>query len=484
MYNIPKTFWKDMEKPGFFNYIVYGDSVIGASLITFKFKNEINTLMFEQLWMTLLISKVKVLLVEEDKEYIFFNEKSEFEIQVFDYYNNKIIFKTPKYIMRRIISENIINVITEDDVNVKVTRDHSLINFIDGEYKKIKPLDKELTYLFYNKSDNLVKSTIKAKTIEKYQGTVYDFEVEEFHNFFANRVLVHNTDSLYINLPEVKYDTPEEAVLIADKVSKEINNVITEYTNSEILSKLNVPLEFNKTEYKTELVANAMLLLGVKKNYAYKEIAKKGVIHKTPKIRYVGIPVVRTDFSQFTRDFIRKIIDDIALNENLKEIPISQLLNELSTERFKKLTECLKYFNFKYIGIPGKWGMDNNYKHETYHIIAMRLYNTLTDTETFKPGTSGYSFPIILNSKMLISSKINNSSGNNLYLKKDTDLDKLTFLSVPYNYDEEILQKLFVNFQITIDEQTYWKKLYSTSARRIVEILKNNNVNLPPWDDD
>ena len=53
---------------------------------------------------------------------------------------------------------------------------------------------------------------------------------------FFNYIIYGDTDSLYINLPNVKYDTTEEAVKIADKVSKEINEMIAEYTNSEILS--------------------------------------------------------------------------------------------------------------------------------------------------------------------------------------------------------------------------------------------------------
>lgn len=298
-------------------------------------------------------------------------------------------------------------------------------------------------------------------------------KMETDKNFF-HYVIYGDTDSMYINIPEIKPKTTEEAITAANTISKEINDIITDFTNEIILKKLNVDKKYNHTDYKTELVASSILLMDIKKNYAYKIIAEKGKVFKNPKIEYKGIPVVRVDYSKFTQDLIRTLIDDIVLSPDDENANTIDKLRKLLQEKQLLLKKCISELNIEYIGSPGKWSLSNEYKLEPYHLTAMRLYNSITETETFKEGTSGYSLPVVLEVQSKINMKINSIGKNSYYLDPNTPISKLTYLTLPYHVNKNKLLKLMSDFDISLDFEVLWDKLFSKSAQRICEIIKSN----------
>lgn len=281
-------------------------------------------------------------------------------------------------------------------------------------------------------------------------------------------VLYSDTDSLYINVPSIVPIDTEDAIKHADKLSTEINNVIQGFMNSVLLPKQGVTPDFNKTYFKTELTADAIMFLDTKKNYAYRQTSKKG-FETEPKVKYTGISVVKSDTAKFTADIIREIVENIAMKSDLKN-PIGEL--QIVAKKFSDLMHThAKEFKFQFIGKPCKWG-SGTYVRDTNTITAMKLYNTITETETFKPMTSGFSFPINLKNYAHFT-KLAKRDLNPFTIGK-TPLMNLTYLAVPYNYEPQKIRTAMEQFGITIDTTQMWEILYNKVARRIVDTIKGS----------
>ena len=170
---------------------VYGDSVVGDSQIS--------------------LADDSLMTIEE-----LFNEGSNFEIDQLGKervqstrsvycvdLSTGIIDKKPiKYVMRHKIGKQLYNVYNDIlKINVICTEDHSILKY-DGNFKEVKPTEiSEYDFLIFKGKKRLC--TYKGFNVSKanvIDGYVYDIEVDSdddnYHNFFANGILVHNTDSV------------------------------------------------------------------------------------------------------------------------------------------------------------------------------------------------------------------------------------------------------------------------------------------------
>ncbi len=292
-------------------------------------------------------------------------------------------------------------------------------------------------------------------------------EVEKQHNY----VVYSDTDSLYINIPTLKPKNINEAIEISNILSEEINNNIKKYMCEYLLPEMGILPEHNCTFFKTEIVASSLLLLDVKKNYSYKMLAKENNILSTPKVKYVGIPIVRSDYSKFTQDMLKHIIEEIALNEKVI-MKIEEVISYVKKMNVK-MTEAVDSFDINYIGIPTKW-TGRNYARDNAALIGMKLFNTLINKDIFKPLTSGKRIPIkIINTRKFIA-KIEPFIGKNKYYLENLEIDKLSNICCYYTFKPNQLKEIFEDNSIEIDQQTIWEILYSTTCRRVVDVIRNN----------
>lgn len=287
---------------------------------------------------------------------------------------------------------------------------------------------------------------------------------------FFKYVIYGDTDSMYINVPELKPTSKNHAVELANEIASNINNLITDYTNNYILKKLGVDQKNNRTSYKTELIAQSILLLDIKKYYAYKELCNKGIVLDNPKVVYLGVPVVRNDYSKIAQNFIKELIDNIALNEKIENsnIELRKLLDKTSTDLQKAITNL----DIKYIGVPAKW-KSSQYKEEPYFMIAMRFYNSITKTETFKEMSSCYTIPIVLRTPSQVSSYISKLESNKYYLDRNIDINKITYLAFPYTFDKLKILRLMNEYNISIEFDQLWDKINSKASQRIQNVIIN-----------
>jgi hypothetical protein len=110
-------------------------------------------------------------------------------------------FNRIKYAMKHRVEKRMYR-ITVNGKSVEVTEDHSIIVKRDGTILSVKPTEivREDVLITINESQSRIQdnSDFLIEDIGIVEQDVYDIEVENNHNFFANRILVHN--SVYMNV--------------------------------------------------------------------------------------------------------------------------------------------------------------------------------------------------------------------------------------------------------------------------------------------
>ena len=188
-FNVDK-FLENAKKPINFNQTLQigGDSVVGDSII----KTTTGDITIEELFNENTLDRTT-----PDKIYV---KSNRFIYNVNA--NNELIISKIKYIIRHKTNKESWTLLSNGN-NITATADHSFIIIRNNIRMDIKPADirkNDKVLLFDN------NSVIIANIDDIYQNNkfnnefVYDIEVEtdniHEHNFFANNILVHNTDSV------------------------------------------------------------------------------------------------------------------------------------------------------------------------------------------------------------------------------------------------------------------------------------------------
>ena len=176
--------------------VLYGDSVTGDTVVKVRENGEERETRIEELF-----------------------RHADFEAAGKEYYipgdlyvltlsrEGKPIYRKVKYVMRHRASKKIYRVRVDENHYIDVTEDHSLIVHRGERCSRLPECLAEAKPVELDGSTRLVclegngalglKTPLRVEEI-KYEGYVYDLEVEETHTFFANGILVHNTDSLFL----------------------------------------------------------------------------------------------------------------------------------------------------------------------------------------------------------------------------------------------------------------------------------------------
>jgi hypothetical protein len=285
-------------------------------------------------------------------------------------------------------------------------------------------------------------------------------------------VLYGDTDSLYIYVPK-DFKSVEESIKGCEEVAEQINDIIQLYYNSFLLPKMGVDPKFNETFFKTELTADSIMFLETKKNYAYKPTSIKGKVLDKTKVKYIGIPVVKSDTVPFTKDLLRRLVEEIALKKGVDKIAeLQKAYLEARSTLEKHITE----FDFEYIAAPGKWS-DKDYDSEPAQIIGMRLYNTLLDKDVFRPGAFSLYIPIKFKSITHFNTLIDPIKFKSKNYLNDIASSKINYLGIPYGYNKEELRLVCNKYGIQVipDELWQWDRLANnTVVKRITEVIKDS----------
>jgi DNA polymerase elongation subunit (family B) len=268
---------------------------------------------------------------------------------------------------------------------------------------------------------------------------------------YLKHILYGDTDSIIFKIPTKNTEQLELSELWdrAEITAENINKLIIDYTKNILLPRSNINPERNQTFFKTELLMESILLLDVKKKYAYKLLIKEGKILNPPKISYTGIEVIKSNGIKITQEMLKKIIEDIALEVKLNLTEKKENTVKTIEIFYNNFIEAVNSFNFEYIGIPGKWSKDKQI------INGMKLYNHIMNEHIFEQSSSGRFLYI----KSVNIGAFKNSVG----------------ICIPYSFNIDILREKFKIFNIEIDVKTQWSKIFNTTCERVIKIIKSVN---------
>ncbi len=193
-----------------------------------------------------------------------------------------------------------------------------------------------------------VVNHLKVSQIE-YDNYVYDLEVENIHTFFANGILVHNTDSSFL-LPLSDDSLP------IDKLVELINKSFDEFSKSLGMPTHRFNIELDK-------VFSPIIMSDVKKRYV-------GYITKNGKKIYksVGFESVRRDAAPITEMMQEDVFKLILNGANRKVIEkyIEQLYKDIESKKYP----------MEMLGLPKGFSKDfNKFKVKSQWITGVEYAN-------------------------------------------------------------------------------------------------------------
>lgn len=308
--------------------IAYGDSVDGSSII----QTQEGPITVEDLF-----EQARVKWSKGDRLYA---ADDNFKVLTYNPETEEQYFSDTAYIYKHEVEKEMFEITDDFGNTVIVTEDHSVMVWRDGEFIEVKPVDlKESDKLISNKN-NLSAKLVKA--LGKKKQSVFDISVnKETPYFFANNILVHNTDSSYFSLDtalknkeelqEIFKDfdfTKENVIELYDTIADEVNNTFTGF----LVQKFNVNPNFAVIKAGREIVASKALFIK-KKRYAAlvydKEGSRKDKGDKAGEIKAMGLDLKRSDTPKYVQMFLENLLEEV-----LTGVPEEQVIN--TVKRFKK----------------------------------------------------------------------------------------------------------------------------------------------------
>ena len=303
-------------------------------------------------------------------------------------FNGKIA-KIPTYNYRLKIS-NYIDF--KNKVGFFIDRKHNRIkNTSNQKYFAIKKIrDKFRNPCYKNYKGELVTEKLTDKYIDvpikriqkieeiEYNDYVYDIETEKTHRFFANDILVHNTDSVYI---VDKFKDKEKMLKVKDKIIKDIKDSVPfpQYTfDMGIDDEIKYMFFFkggNKDKDNEEFDDDDFKNKGkglMKKNYIY--------VTKDNKVKIKNLGIRKKSNSELSKKifweymvpkikegqvkFGKKEIKDVMINYLSKDLKLASLRKDVGTiEQYRKSPTglqaqiCNKYGSGIHFLIPNLKGI-------------------------------------------------------------------------------------------------------------------------------
>lgn len=147
---------------------------------------------------------------------------------------------------------------------------------------------------------------------------VYDIEVENNHNFFANNICVHNScyvsyEALVNKLFGSDQSDKTKIVEFLDKLSNEKIIPLFEKSYEELTEYLG---SFqNCLEMKREIISDNAFWTA-KKRYAMNVWDKEGKRYTSPELKIMGIEVVKSSTPKFCRNNLKEAIRIILNSDN------------------------------------------------------------------------------------------------------------------------------------------------------------------------
>ena len=216
------------------------------------------------------------------------------------------------------------------------------------------------------------RGNIKVKSLGNRKETVYDIEVKNNHNFFANDILVHN--SVYISIKNIvnkkcPNGTRDEKLEFCDNFAKHVIERILREKFEAMKDYMNC--YSGNMRMTREVIANKAIWCK-KKRYAMSVLDNEGYRYQTPNIKISGLEIIKSNTPKFCAKELKEIVGDI-----LKEVPEQQVVDRIDKfEDLYKQTHISEISQNTSVNYIEKY-LDNGYhtKGAQAHIRAAINYN-------------------------------------------------------------------------------------------------------------
>jgi len=285
----------------------------------------------------------------------------------------EIEHKKINYIMAHKVKKRMFR-IKHKNTYVDVTEDHSVVVKRNGFYVDVKPTEifKGCTIILLEfKTEDFIVQDLGIQ-----EQWVYDLEVQDNHNFFANEICIHNSNYCSIDPIVVKkfgedYRETTERRRITEFTENYINKISLPCTYEKLASfskALNAPLPEKLVE-DPEVICDNFISL-VPKMYFARKFWDEGIYLNEPKLKVTGLSMVRTTTPKFYREELKKameiIIDgdipkvidyiesvkEATAKQNPKDIAINQGVSSLDYTWEPNIKKFRKFNGKKYLGAP------------------------------------------------------------------------------------------------------------------------------------
>lgn len=292
--------------------ILYGDSVTGDTLI----ETASGTISIE-----LLYNKCKQFTKVNDREYGMHVDE---QVLGFNGHDMEAIPSSIDYIMRHLTSKEIFKITATNGYSVKVTADHSIMVDRAGFLKEVKPLDIQPTDLVIV-NEPLIDESIQWIGIQSVEsiGTitdyVYDISIEDQDPyFFANGILVHNTDSCFFSAWSLIKDQVASGEIEWNKdICIQLYDTVGDHVNSTFPAFMEQA--FHTPRVNGEILKAGREIVGdrglfiTKKRYAINYFDKDGkrtdINGKRGKVKAMGLDLKRSDTPKYVQKMLSDVLD-------------------------------------------------------------------------------------------------------------------------------------------------------------------------------
>lgn len=214
---------------------------------------------------------------------------------------------------------------------------------------------------------------------------VYDLEVEDNHNFFANDILLHNSN--YYSLQKIKNKIINDNDDIQTKVDKMDNFIqkivdpIIEDYNKKYCEIFNL-MQPDQVKAEREAISDKGVFVA-KKRYFLRVYDMEGVRYEDPYMKRMGIEIIRTSTPDFSKKYLNDSINIILdgdnsslvkwLNEIKKKftsVPIADISKRTGVSRINYKEDDIIPINSRAAIVYNKFITENNLTNQFNPIIA------------------------------------------------------------------------------------------------------------------
>lgn len=241
--------------------------------------------------------------------------------------------KPISYVMKHKVQKELFKITNSDGKSVTVTIDHSIIvkDKRTGEISSISPKNLNIyEHYIINIDENLTfDDNFTVESLGVCEEWVYDIEVEDNHNFFANDICVHN--SMYLSLEPIVdkfYSNKDvkDVIPVLSKICKEKIDPIINECCYDLQRYTNVHRDC--ISFKLEAISSKGFWTG-KKRYALNVYENEGVVYNEPKLKIMGLEVVKSSTPKVIRDKLKK---SVGLILNGTESDVQDFVSSVKSE--------------------------------------------------------------------------------------------------------------------------------------------------------